>query len=183
MFTFSFVCVQPVLHGNKRRRLSSNAQPGFWPTFRGMTHYYDKLSKMCYRITDHVLNTIASKWSIIIIYLLQCESYTGLPVTVYDSIAATVLLQLCNIPGQVKTNSAWRRIVIRSQYTVFIPTVLQIGLAQASWDHTLARQWEKFAPTPRPRDTAHAQCLQTHSQWYPMGISRLMLHKNVSWIK
>jgi len=75
MFTFSFVFVQPVLHGNKRRRLSANAQPGFWPTFRGMTHYYDKLSKMCYRITDHVLNTIASKWSIIIIYLLQCESY------------------------------------------------------------------------------------------------------------
>jgi len=28
---------------------------------------------------------------------------------------------------------------------------------------------EKFAPTHRSRDTAHAQWLQTHCQWYPMG--------------
>ena len=27
----------------------------------------------------------------------------------------------------------------------------------------------KIAPTHRSRDTAHAQWLQTHSQWYPMG--------------
>ena len=29
--------------------------------------------------------------------------------------------------------------------------------------------WEKFASTHRSRDTAHAQWLQTHCQWYPMG--------------
>jgi len=29
--------------------------------------------------------------------------------------------------------------------------------------------WEKFAPTHRSRDTVHAQWLQTHCQWYPMG--------------
>jgi len=28
---------------------------------------------------------------------------------------------------------------------------------------------EKFAATHRPRDTAHAQWLQTHCRWYPMG--------------
>jgi len=28
--------------------------------------------------------------------------------------------------------------------------------------------WEKFAATHRSRDTAHAQWLQTHCQWYPM---------------
>jgi len=28
---------------------------------------------------------------------------------------------------------------------------------------------EKFPPTHRSRDTAHAQWLQTHCQWYPMG--------------
>jgi len=28
---------------------------------------------------------------------------------------------------------------------------------------------EKFAPTHRSRDTAHAQWLQTHCQWYLMG--------------
>jgi len=28
---------------------------------------------------------------------------------------------------------------------------------------------EQFAPTHRSRDTVHAQWLQTHSQWYPMG--------------
>ena len=50
------------------------------------------------------------------------------------------------IPEQVKTNSAWRRIIIRSKYTVFIPAVLQIGLAWASWDHTLARYSGKNLP-------------------------------------
>jgi len=29
--------------------------------------------------------------------------------------------------------------------------------------------WEKFAATHTSRDTAHAQWLQTHYQWYPMG--------------
>ena len=29
--------------------------------------------------------------------------------------------------------------------------------------------WEKFAATHRSRETAHAQWLQTHCQWYPMG--------------
>jgi len=29
--------------------------------------------------------------------------------------------------------------------------------------------WEKFAPTHRSCDMAHAQWLQTHSQWYPKG--------------
>jgi len=29
--------------------------------------------------------------------------------------------------------------------------------------------WEKFAPTHKSRDTAHAQWLQTHCQWYPTG--------------
>jgi len=29
--------------------------------------------------------------------------------------------------------------------------------------------WEKFAPTHKSRDTAHAQWLQMHCQWYPMG--------------
>jgi len=30
--------------------------------------------------------------------------------------------------------------------------------------------WERFAPTHTSRDTAHAhaQCLQTHLQWYSM---------------
>ena len=28
---------------------------------------------------------------------------------------------------------------------------------------------EKFAPMHRSRDTAHAQWLQTHCQWYHMG--------------
>jgi len=28
---------------------------------------------------------------------------------------------------------------------------------------------EKFAPTHRLRDAAHAQWLQTHCQWYRMG--------------
>jgi len=29
--------------------------------------------------------------------------------------------------------------------------------------------WGKFVPTHRSRDTAHAQWLQKHWQWYPMG--------------
>jgi len=29
--------------------------------------------------------------------------------------------------------------------------------------------WEKFAPRHRTRDMAHAQWLQMHCQWYPMG--------------
>jgi len=29
--------------------------------------------------------------------------------------------------------------------------------------------WEKFAATHRSRDTAHAQWLQTHCRWYPVG--------------
>ena len=29
--------------------------------------------------------------------------------------------------------------------------------------------WKKFAATHKSRDTAHAQWLQTHCQWYPMG--------------
>jgi len=29
--------------------------------------------------------------------------------------------------------------------------------------------WEKFAATHMSRDTAHAQWLQTHCQWYSMG--------------
>jgi len=29
--------------------------------------------------------------------------------------------------------------------------------------------FEKFAATHRSRDTAHAQWLQTHCRWYPMG--------------
>ena len=29
--------------------------------------------------------------------------------------------------------------------------------------------WEQFAATHRSRDTAHAQWLHTHCQWYPMG--------------
>jgi len=33
----------------------------------------------------------------------------------------------------------------------------------------ISNMWEKFAATHRSRDTAHAQWLQTHCQWYPMG--------------
>jgi len=37
----------------------------------------------------------------------------------------------------------------------------------------ISKMWEKFAPygrrTHRSRDAAHAQWLQTHCQWYPMG--------------
>jgi len=29
--------------------------------------------------------------------------------------------------------------------------------------------WENFASVHRSRDMAHAQCLHTHYQWYPMG--------------
>jgi len=32
--------------------------------------------------------------------------------------------------------------------------------------------WGKFAATHRSRDTALAQWLQTHCQWYPMGDER-----------
>ena len=33
----------------------------------------------------------------------------------------------------------------------------------------ISNMWEKFAHTHRSCDMAHAPCLQTHSQWYPMG--------------
>jgi len=36
--------------------------------------------------------------------------------------------------------------------------------------------WEKFAPTHRSRDMAHALWFQTHCQWYPMEDVRTQLN-------
>ena len=33
----------------------------------------------------------------------------------------------------------------------------------------ISNMWEKLVATHRSRDTTHAQWLQTHCQWYPMG--------------
>jgi len=40
--------------------------------------------------------------------------------------------------------------------------------------------WEKFAPTHRSRDAAHAQWLQTYCQWYPTGDVRTHTQERIA---
>jgi len=76
------------------------------------------------------------------------------------------------------------RTVLVDKFNSIYPnrTTIQVDHRIGKSGSAISNMWKKFVRTHRSRDTAHAQCLQTHSQWYPvvcMGSIRIDAAKNV----